>query len=1109
MPVLQKTETPVQPSFPTASIDSGGSRIGVTSELSVSQEQIWLDDQINPGTAVYNIPIAVHFEGPLDADVLERSLREIVQRHEVMRAKFPALRHRPVQVVSQVTAATLAKIDLTEGDSAERMKRVVLACEEECRQPLDLLAGPVFRLTLYRLSPAEHVLLLTVHHIVFDGWSLGILLKELVSLFAAFSAGRPSPLPDLAIRHSDFALSQRKDLQGEVLEKLLTFWRKNLEGIPPHLALPFDHPLQSGRNYRGARHSLVLGEELTRSLKDRSRDEGATLYMALLAGLAALLYRYTGQSDVVIGAPTANRMSAKGRALIGNFVNTLVLRTSVSDSLTFRELIARARRTALDAFSHQDLPFNVLVSELNPERDSTGSSVVQVMLTLQNSPRPAAEMPGLKFELLDIYTGRALYDLAIEFQERAGRLVGWFDYDSDLFKAATIARMGGHFRRILEAAMADPDRTVAELPMLSEDERRQVLETWNASSLDHPHDTCVHQLVERQAARTPDAVAVSCGEQSLSYGELNAQANRLAHRLRRLGVGPGVLVGICVDRSLEMIVGLLAILKAGGGYVPLDPEYPAERLAFLLRDSAAPVLLTQRRLLPSLPEVPARVLCLDAEAAEFAGESDLNPPLVPAPDDVAYVIYTSGSTGVPKGVIVSHHNVVRLFTGTQPWFHFDHHDVWTLFHSYAFDFSVWEIWGALIYGGRLVVVPYAVSRSPHEFHQLLLDERVTVLNQTPSAFRPLIAVDQAAHAAGELSLRLIIFGGEALELQSLRPWFERHGDQKPQLVNMYGITETTVHVTYRPLRLADLDEAPGSVIGRPIPDLRLYVLGGDGQPVPISIPGEIFVGGPGVARGYLNRPELSAERFVSDPFRNEPEARLYRSGDLARWLPGGDLEYLGRIDQQVKIRGHRIELGEIEAALAEHPDVREAVVLARENNRDDKRLIAYVVLDLRGNAVDSQAENVTQWQSVFEETYGQEVVPQTPTFNIAGWNSSYTGRPLTGDEMREWVDKTVERIVALEPKRVLEIGCGSGLLLFRIAGHCARYVGTDFSQQALDYVRRNLTALGQTASGITLLHQAADDFSRIERQAFDAVVVNSVVQYFPSIEYLACVLEVQ
>jgi amino acid adenylation domain-containing protein len=851
----------------------------------------------------------------------------------------------------------------------------------------------------------------------------------------------------------------------------------------------------------------VLGQELTAGLKDLSRSEGATLYMSLLAGLAALLHRYTGQTDIVVGAPIAARISAQTRGLIGNLVNTLVLRTDLSGGPTFRELLARARRTALDAFAHQDLPFNKLVSALNPDRDASGSSLVQVMLTLQNNPLPAVKLPGLAVELLDIETGRALYDIAIELQERAGRLVGWFDYDRDLFEAETIARMAEAFRTLLEAAVAGPDRRVAELRLFSGDEARRLVERWSAPTVHFPRDICVHQLVEAQAGRTPDAAAVTLGGQSLSYGKLNAQANRLAHHLIGLGVGPGVLVAIYLERSVEMVVALLATLKAGGAYVPLDPDYPAERLEFLLRDSAAPVLLSHERLRTLLPESRARVVYLDSGAGAFTSASDANPSPRAAPEDLAYVIYTSGSTGLPKGVMVTHDNVVRLFRATQPWFQFDHHDVWTLFHSYAFDFSVWEIWGALIHGGRLVVVPFEVSRSVGEFYELLLAERVTVLNQTPSAFHPLAAVATAAGRRRELSLRLVIFGGEALELSSLGPWFERHGDRVPQLVNMYGITETTVHVTYRPLSSADARGAPGSLIGRRIPDLRLYVLEPGGQPAPPGVPGEICVGGAGVARGYLNRAELTAQRFVADPFCDEPGARMYRSGDLARLRTDGDIEYLGRIDEQVKIRGHRIELGEIEAALTGHSAVREAVVIAREDTPGDKRLVAYAVLDPRAQGGQAQAENVTQWQAVFEETYRQEGALPEPSFNTSGWNSSYTGAPLAVEEMREWVDTTVERIRKARPGRVLEIGCGSGLLFFRIAPHCERYVGTDFSRQALDYVSQTMKALAQESPAITLLHRPADDFSEIGDGEFDAVILNSVVQYFPSVEYLACVLD--
>ncbi|WP_420895036.1 non-ribosomal peptide synthetase, partial [Sorangium cellulosum] len=537
----------------------------------------------------------------------------------------------------------------------------------------------------------------------------------------------------------------------------------------------------------------------------------------------------------------------------------------------------------------------------------------------------------------------AKFELTLALQETEEGLRGMLEYNTDLFDAATIERMAGHYQTLLESLVAEPSRRVSELPLLTEAERQKLQVTWNATEADTPRDACLHALFEAQVEKTPDAVAVVFEGQKLTYRALDARANQLAHHLRRLGVGPDVLVGLCVERSLEMVVGLLGILKAGGAYVPLDPTYPAERLAFMLEDTGAPVLLTQQSLVPQLEDQTARVVCLDADWAEVARQSDARLEHEATGESLAYVIYTSGSSGRPKGVQVTHGNVVRLFTATQAWFHFDASDVWTLFHSYAFDFSVWEIWGALLHGGRLVVVPFEVSRSPQKFHHLLCREGVTVLNQTPSAFRALVAADASATEDPCRSLRLVVFGGEAVDLPSLRPWFERHGDRRPQLVNMYGITETTVHVTYRPLSSSDLEGGSSSPVGRPIPDLQVYVLDGSKQLLPVGVPGELYVGGAGVARGYLNRPELTAERFIQDPFRGEPAARLYRTGDLGRWLPDGELEHLGRIDHQVKIRGFRIELGEIESVLAQHPAVRDAVVIAREDAPGDKRLVAYLV----------------------------------------------------------------------------------------------------------------------------------------------------------------------
>ena len=599
--------------------------------------------------------------------------------------------------------------------------------------------------------------------------------------------------------------------------------------------------------------------------------------------------------------------------------------------------------------------------------------------------------------------------------------------------------------------------------------------------------------------------------EQLSYGELNARANQLAHHLRGLGVGPEVVVGLCVERSLDMVVGILGILKAGGAYLPLDPSYPKDRLAYLLNDAGILVLLTQEKLLASLPLMAAKTVCLDRDTSQWALAPDVDPPTLCGPANLAYVIYTSGSTGRPKGVMVTHGNVTGLFASTGAAFGFGSEDVWTLFHSYAFDFSVWEMWGALLYGGRLVVVPYWVSRTPEAFHDLLAGAGVTVLNQTPSAFRQLLQTDAFAEDRRQLALRLVIFGGEALDPWSLRPWFARHGEVYPRLVNMYGITETTVHVTMCDQGSAQL-AGKGSIIGHPIDGVRTYLLDAYLQPVPVGVEGELYIGGFGLARGYLGRPGLTAERFVPDLFGAAGE-RLYRTGDLARWRTGGTLEYAGRIDHQVKIRGHRIEPGEIEAALCKHPAVRDAIVAMCDAETDsqgngDQRLVAYIVAKPITRDIDGAAEEqVEQWRNVFNDAFRSPSPSADPRFNISGWISSYTGAPIPANEMQEWVDQTVARIRAVNPKKVLEIGCGTGLLLFRLAPECSRYVGTDFSSSAIDYVSGVIAKSGQDLANVELLHCAADQFVGFEDASFDTIVLNSVAQYFPDINYFAAILE--
>ncbi|MFS2102890.1 amino acid adenylation domain-containing protein, partial [Variovorax sp. Varisp85] len=903
-----------------------------TLALSHAQMRQWFLWQFDPQSTAYHISGALKLAGPLDVSAVRASFDALVQRHESLRTVFRTdAQGLAEQVIREAAPLDIAVVDLSAlRNEREREARSNEEASRLSHTPFDLAEGPLLRVGLIRLAPEEHMLVVVMHHIVSDGWSMQVVVDEFVAQYGAHMQGATAALPPLPIQYADYAAWQRDWLEAGERDRQLAYWKQHLGTGQPVLQLPTDRARNADGRYTAVRHGFELPNDLVRKLHRRLQAQGATLFMVLLAGFQVLLNRYTGEPDIRVGVPIANRHRAETENVIGFFVNTQVLRNVLDGRESLSQVLAHAKDAALGAQAHQDLPFEQLVEALQPERVPGANPLFQVLFNHQRGDAAALQgIPGLTLTECDLGAQATQFELTLETTEDAdGRVRASLRYAAELFEARTMERMAGHYLAVLQALADHPGQAVGDVALLGEAERAQ-LASWGACRQAAEAGEPIHRLIERQVRARPEAPALCFGEQTLSYGELNARANRLAHRLIARGVKPETKVGIAVERSIEMVVGILAILKAGGAYVPLDREYPADRLAYMVRDSGIALLLTQSHL--QVPGIEAlQVLALDT--LDVSAEPHTNPDIDLHGENLAYVIYTSGSTGRPKGAQLCHRNVTRLLDATDAWFGFGPEDVWTMFHSYAFDFSVWEIFGALCTGGKLVVVPFWVSRSPEDFLQLLQVQKVTVLNQTPSAFGQLTSLPQVH----DLTLRTVIFGGEALDPQRLRQWIEHHGDDSPQLINMYGITETTVHVTYRRITAADL-EGQRSPVGVAIPDLGLRVLDGQLNPVPVGVAGELYVSGAGLARGYLNRAGLTSERFIA----TEGGERLYRTGDLVRWSAEGQLEYLGRIDHQVKARGFRIELGEIEAQLLAQREVREAVVIANEGPTGT-RLVGYV-----------------------------------------------------------------------------------------------------------------------------------------------------------------------
>ncbi|WP_310463066.1 non-ribosomal peptide synthetase [Sphaerotilus sp.] len=922
--------------------------------LSYAQQRLWFLAQLEGQSATYNIPLALRLTGRLDQAALRQAFVTLIERHESLRATFPTVNGAAsVRVGAPFDPLTLVEPPaLPAAAQAQWLGRWL---DEQVHRPFDLERGPLLRLHLLRTGPEDHVLLVNMHHIISDGWSMGVLVKEWSQLYSAAVQQTALQLPALSIQYGDYAAWQKNWLEQGVLAQQLAYWQEQLAGMPHLLELPTDFPRPAVMRHQGRHLKSHVSAALTDQLRRISQDHGATLFMTVLSAFNVLLHRYSQQTDLAVGTPIANRHQHQTEGVVGFFVNTLVLRSRIDPEQGFLDLLRQVRQTALEGYRHQDVPFELLVERLNPARSMSHSPLFQVMFMLQSMQQPA--LAGLEMAVLQPDYQVAKFDLTLTASEQADGLACTWEYDSDLFHADTVAALARHFEVLLQGLCADPTQAVGRLPLLTPDEVQRLIATRPTGFQNEGTERTVIVQFEAQVTTHPDKVAVVYDDQHLTYDGLNQRANQLAGYLMELGVGPDTLVGLCVERSLDMLVGLLGILKAGAAYLPLDPDQPQERLRFILEDAAVPVLLTQAHLQDRLPsDSGLRVVALDKDWEQIQRYAPQNVPTCTAPHHLAYVIYTSGSTGQPKGCLVTHANMSRLFTETDHWYHFDARDVWTLFHSCAFDFSVWEIWGALLHGGKLVVVPYLTSRDPEAFYQLLIDQQVTVLNQTPSAFRQLIGVDTQPE---RLALREVIFGGEALDRAILAPWVAQHGETRPRLVNMYGITETTVHVTYCPLGGTQGDAQPmAGDIGVPIPDLQVWILDALQQPLPDGVPGEMYVGGAGVTRGYLNRPALTAARFVELDLFGRIE-RLYRTGDLARRLPDGSLDYLGRIDHQVKLRGFRIELGEIEAVLNQHDAVQEAVVLL-DDAMGQARLLAYVVPTVQAEAAE-RSDHLRQW----------------------------------------------------------------------------------------------------------------------------------------------------
>ena len=1068
--------------------------------LSYAQRRLWFIDQLEGSSAEYNMPQALRLRGQLNLQALQRAIDAIVDRHESLRTHFAQVEGEPVQIIEPPRPFEIPLEDLSGLGEEEQRDRALEIMRREWEEPFNLATGPVLRMKLIKVSERDHVLLRNFHHIVSDGWSQSVFNREFMLLYEAFQQGRENPLRPLAIQYADFALWQQKWLDQDALARDVDYWKKQLQGIPEQLELPRDRPRQAMQTYKADYCSATLTGQQVNAVKQLGQANQATLYMTLLSAFAVLLRRYSGQDDIVVGSPIANRREAQLEDLVGFFVNSLVMRVRLNPEQSFAELLADVRKTALEAYQHQDVPFERLVEVLSPERSLNRTPIFQVVFALQNAPMGSQQLSGLEVERIAGDELLVRFDLELHVFEFENEIGFYWLFNKGLFDHARMEQMARHYVKLLDEIVAAPGAPVHALDMLSSDERRLLLLDLNETAQPLP-DTSLLNTFERQVSTSPEAAAVVCGETILSYRELNEQANQLAHHLIGEGIGCEEIVAILLEPSPEMIVALLGVLKSGAAYLPLDADTPLGRLEYMLADARPALVLSQESLGAAVPKT-MKLLMMDAPEAiahlrELPGHNPLDADRV-APlfcGHPAYVIYTSGSTGVPKGVVVAHEGLNNYLQWSARKYNASKGSGAQVHSSIGFDLTITSIYPQLLMGRPVIFTP-----GQHDVENLAENlqssKDLTLVKLTPAHMEMLnnsLTAEQMKQSA-----RALVIGGEALNYESLTLW--RINAPETKLINEYGPTEATVGCCV--YQVGADDPFTGSVpIGAPIANTQLYVLDTFLQPVPLGVTGELYIAGTNLARGYFRKPGLTAERFVANPF-GEPGARMYRTGDLARRRADGLLEYVGRADHQVKIRGYRIEPAEIEAALKQHQRVADALVLVT-GEHENKQLLGYVVPRIVDSA-EAQSGQVEHWRELYEATYG-ESASSTGDFNLAGWNSSYTGEPIPAEDMRLWVEETVGRIQELKPRRVLEIGCGSGLLLTRIAPGCESYTGLDFSASVIEqlggYVRQR-----PDLSRVELRQGLAHELEFLQDGSVDLVILNSVVQYFPSASYFLKVL---